>query len=166
MKDSSCSCAPERRLYGRNACKRAKQAGTGSCQNEKQGRRRRGRNRRKPVKLGGAGLRRDRKRNGGSLKKMGKRLYGVGNRTHEKAVEFARTYGVEKVYDRPEDMFEDPAVDIIYLTTPHNTHMPFLRQALGNGKHVLCEKSITLNSAELEEAMALAEKTTSFWRRR
>ncbi len=93
-----------------------------------------------------------------ALKKMGKRLYGVGNRTHEKAVEFARTYGVEKVYDRPEDMFEDPAVEIIYLTTPHNTHMPFLRQALGNGKHVLCEKSITLNSAELEEAMALAEK--------
>lgn len=93
-----------------------------------------------------------------ALKKMGKRLYAVGNRTHEKAVEFARTYGVEKVYDRPEDMFTDPEVDIIYLTTPHNTHMPFLRQALGNGKHVLCEKSITLNSAELEEAMALAEE--------
>ena len=93
-----------------------------------------------------------------ALKRMGKRLYAVGNRTHEKAVEFAETYGVEKVYDRPEDMFTDPEVDIIYLTTPHNTHMSFLRQALGNGKHVLCEKSITLNSAELEEAMELAEK--------
>ena len=55
-------------------------------------------------------------------------------------------------------MFEDPEVDVIYITTPHNTHIEFLRQALANGKHVLCEKSITLNSDELNEALQIAEK--------
>lgn len=93
-----------------------------------------------------------------AMQKEGRRLYGVANRTREKALEFADTYGVEKVYDRIEDVFTDDAVDIIYISTPHNTHIKYLREALGNGKHVLCEKSITLNSGELEEACALAKE--------
>ena len=53
---------------------------------------------------------------------------------------------------------KDKDVDIIYISTPHNTHISFLRKALNAGKHVLCEKSITLNSKELEEAVELAKK--------
>jgi len=49
-------------------------------------------------------------------------------------------------------------VDIIYISTPHNTHIQYLRKALAAGKHVLCEKSITLNSEELAEAIKLAEE--------
>ncbi|MDO4474630.1 MAG: Gfo/Idh/MocA family oxidoreductase [Eubacteriales bacterium] len=93
-----------------------------------------------------------------AMEKRGKRLYAVANRTHEKAVEFAEKYGVEKVYDSMEDVFEDENVDIIYISTPHNTHIKYLRKALAAGKHVLCEKSITLNSEELEEAIRLASE--------
>lgn len=93
-----------------------------------------------------------------ALEKMGKRLYAVGNRTHEKAVRFGEKYGVAKVYDTIDEMFTDPKVDIIYITSPHNTHYPFMKKALENGKHLLVEKSITLNSAELEEMAALAEQ--------
>lgn len=88
-----------------------------------------------------------------ALGKMDKKLYAVANRTHEKAVDFAKKYGVEKVYDKIEDMFYDDETDIIYITTPHNTHIKFMIEALKNGKHVLCEKSITLNNEELEEAV-------------
>ena len=49
-------------------------------------------------------------------------------------------------------------MDIIYISTPHNTHINYLRKALAAGKHVLCEKSITLNSEELTEAIQLAEE--------
>ena len=93
-----------------------------------------------------------------ALEKMGKKLYAVANRTHEKAVDFAKKYGVEKIYDKIEDMFYDDKTDIIYITTPHNTHIKFMIEALKNGKHVLCEKSITLNSEELEEAVKLAKE--------
>ncbi len=93
-----------------------------------------------------------------ALLKMGKRLYAVGNRTHEKAVSFAEKYGVKKVYDRVEDMFLDEDVDIIYITSPHNTHYPFMKAALAHGKHILVEKSITLNSRELDEMAALAQE--------
>ena len=93
-----------------------------------------------------------------ALARQNRHLYSVANRTHEKAVAFAEKYQIAKVYDHLEDVFTDPDVDIIYISTPHNTHIQYLRQALANGKHVLCEKSITLNSNELDEAIALAEK--------
>lgn len=93
-----------------------------------------------------------------ALTNMGKSLYAVGNRTYEKAVLFAEKYHIKKVYDNIQEMFYDPNVDIIYITTPHNTHIEFVREALKNGKHVLCEKSITLNSLELEEAVRLAKE--------
>lgn len=93
-----------------------------------------------------------------ALQEMGRSLYAVGNRTHEKALDFAKKYGVQKVYDQFEEMFTDPEVDVIYLTTPHNTHYGFMKQALENGKHLFVEKSITLNSRELEEMAALAEE--------
>lgn len=93
-----------------------------------------------------------------ALQKMGKTLYAVANRTHEKALVFAEKYGVEKVYDDIDDMFVDEKVDIIYITTPHNTHYQFMKKALENGKHILVEKSITLNSRELNEMIDLASQ--------
>lgn len=93
-----------------------------------------------------------------ALKKNGRNISAVGNRTQEKAVAFAKKYGIEKVYDDFHEMFTDPDIDVIYITTPHNTHIEFMKQAIRNGKHVLVEKSITLNSNELVEAIALAEE--------
>ena len=91
-----------------------------------------------------------------AMQAHGRTLYGVANRTHSKAVDFAKKYGVTKVYDQIEDIFQDPQVDIIYISTPHNTHIEYLKEALKAGKHVLCEKSITLNAAELAQAKQLA----------
>ena len=93
-----------------------------------------------------------------AMEKRGQKLYGVVNRTPEKAVAFAEKYGVQKVFTSFQDVCADPAVDIVYISTPHNTHIQFLRKALAAGKHVLCEKSITLNSEELEEAVQLAKE--------
>ncbi|MTB64687.1 gfo/Idh/MocA family oxidoreductase [Streptococcus sp. zg-86] len=93
-----------------------------------------------------------------ALQGLGGNLYSVANRTYEKGLAFADQYGIQKVYREIDEVFADDEVDIIYISTPHNTHINFLRKALAAGKHVLCEKSITLNSAELEEAIQLAEE--------
>jgi predicted dehydrogenase len=93
-----------------------------------------------------------------ALERKGRKLYGIANRTHSKAVEFAKKYGVDKVYNNIDEIFEDGDIDIIYISTPHNTHIEFLRKALKSKKHVLCEKSITLNSQELDEAINLAKE--------
>ncbi len=92
-----------------------------------------------------------------ALASEGRKLYGIANRTLSKAEAFAEKYGVKKVYKSFEELYQDPEVDIVYITTPHNTHYKFIKQALSAGKHVLAEKSITLNIKELDELNALAE---------
>lgn len=92
------------------------------------------------------------------MNKMGGKVYSVANRTYEKAVAFAQKYGIEKVYENIEDIFIDKNVDIVYIATPHNKHIEYIIKALQNGKHVLCEKAITLNSDELNKAATLASE--------
>lgn len=92
-----------------------------------------------------------------SLALAGRRIEGVANRHAEKARAFAAAHGVPRVYQTFEELYADPDIDAIYITTPHNTHIGFLRGALAAGKHVLCEKSITLNSEELAEALTIAD---------
>ena len=91
-----------------------------------------------------------------ALALQGRRIDAVANRTYDKAVSYAREYGIPTVYRTDEELFADPDIDAVYITTPHNTHITYLRKALAAGKHVMCEKSITLNSEELAEANALA----------
>ena len=88
----------------------------------------------------------------------GRTIAGVANRTKAKAEAFAQTYGIPKVYDSVEELYADPEIEAVYITTPHNTHIIYLRDALAAGKHVLCEKAITLNSAELDEAREIANE--------
>lgn len=91
------------------------------------------------------------------MNKMEKRVYSVANRTYEKAVAFSEKYNVEKVYEKIDDIFTDDNVDVVYIATPHNKHIEYIIKALENGKHVLCEKAITLNSDELSRAVELAD---------
>lgn len=58
-----------------------------------------------------------------ALEALGGKLYSVANRTYDKGVAFAEKYGIEKVYKEIDEVFEDPEVDIIYISTPHNTHI-------------------------------------------
>ena len=88
----------------------------------------------------------------------GGKVYSVANRTYEKAVAFAEKYNVEKVYESIDDLFMDENVDVVYIATPHNKHIEYIIKALKNNKHVLCEKAITLNSDELNKAVALANE--------
>ena len=92
-----------------------------------------------------------------TLERNGRHFYAVGSRSPEKAAAFGEKYGIRKVYSDLNEMFSDPAVDVVYIATPHNTHFAYIKKALENGKHVLAEKAITLNSDELREAAALAK---------
>ena len=91
-----------------------------------------------------------------SLKAAGRQFYGVWNRTRKRAEDFAAAYGAERVYSKPEEVFEDPKVDGVYIAVLHDVHFPLIMEALEHGKHVLAEKPITLNSRQLKEAEKLA----------
>ena len=92
-----------------------------------------------------------------ALQRKGRQLYSVANRTYENAVRFAAKYNIKKVYNSIDEVFADSDVDVIYIATPHNNHYEYMKKALESGKHILVEKSITLNSRELEETVSLAK---------
>ena len=86
-----------------------------------------------------------------SLALEGRRIAGVANRTRAKAEAYAARHGVEKVYDSYQQMYDDPDIDAIYVTTPHNTHIDFIRDADNNtefatyqGYRVIVDDSMTV----------------------
>lgn len=88
-----------------------------------------------------------------ALKEVNGEIYAVANRSIEKAKSFGKKFGVTKIHENCDEMLEDPNVDIVYISTPHNAHYEYLLKAVKNNKHVLCEKAITVNSKQLEEVV-------------
>ena len=83
-------------------------------------------------------------------------LVAVGSRTLDKAQDFADKYDIPKAYGNYEELYADEDIDIIYLATPNSYHAENMKDILNAGKHVLCEKAITMNKKELDEVLALA----------
>lgn len=85
-------------------------------------------------------------------------LYAVASRDIDKAICFARDQGVKRAYGSYEDMLADPAVELVYVATPHSHHAEQMKQCILAGKAILCEKSFTANAAQAEEVLALAKE--------
>lgn len=85
-------------------------------------------------------------------------LIAVGSRTLEKAEDFATKHRVPKAYGSYADLLADEELDIIYLATPNSYHAQNMIQILEAGKHVLCEKAITMNKKELDDVLELAQE--------
>ncbi|WP_319370457.1 Gfo/Idh/MocA family oxidoreductase [uncultured Ilyobacter sp.] len=93
-----------------------------------------------------------------SLNEVNGEIYAVSNINPEKAQRFADEFNVTKVYNNCDEMLKDPEIDIVYISTPHNLHYEYLIKSLKNGKHVLCEKAITVNAKQLNEIVAIAKE--------
>lgn len=82
------------------------------------------------------------------------RLLAVGSRSRESAERFGDEFGAPKRYGSYEDLLADPEVQAIYIATPHPMHAEWAIKCAEAGKHILCEKPITLN---YPEAMAVID---------
>ena len=85
-------------------------------------------------------------------------LYAVASRDIDKAVCFAREQGVKRAYGSYEEMLSDPAVELVYIATPHSHHAEQMKMCIAHGKHILCEKAFTANAKQAEEVLALARE--------
>lgn len=86
------------------------------------------------------------------------KLTACASRTIEKAEKFAQQYDLPKAYGSYEELLADEDISIIYIAVPNRQHHQHIMAALAAGKHVLCEKAITMNVTELQEAVELAEQ--------
>ena len=90
-------------------------------------------------------------------------LVAVASRDHNKAIEFAKKYNCTKSYDSYEALFQDDQVDIIYIATPHDSHAELSIKALENGKHVLCEKPMSLSYKDALQMIEASRKHNKFF---
>lgn len=91
------------------------------------------------------------------------KLYACASRSIEKAAEFGKLYGAEKSYGSYEEFAADPNIDIVYVASPMSCHYENVKLCFEHGKNVLCEKSITMDSAQLEELIAIAKSKNLFF---
>lgn len=92
----------------------------------------------------------------------GNSLYAVASRSGKKAKQFGDKYGASKTYDSYLDICQDENIDIIYLATPHNTHMQYGIMAMTNGKHLLCEKPLAVNTHQVNTLIQIAKTNRVF----
>lgn len=85
-------------------------------------------------------------------------LTAVYSRTEERAKEYAKQHGAAYTFPSLEEMAKSDAIDMVYIASPNLLHMQQAKIFLKNGKHVLCEKPMTSQPEELEEAFAIAKE--------
>jgi predicted dehydrogenase len=72
----------------------------------------------------------------------------IASRDRRKAENAARALGISKAYGSYEDLVADPEIEAIYNPLPNQLHVPWTLRAAEAGKHVLCEKPISLTAEE------------------
>ncbi len=89
-------------------------------------------------------------------------VVAVCSRSRASAEDFAKTWNLPLAFDDYAALCASRDVDAVYIGTPHSTHFAYARQALLAGKHVLCEKPLTMTAEEAEELGRLASASGVF----
>src|SRR5271154_2767778 len=85
-------------------------------------------------------------------------ITGIASRDLKKAQEAARSLGIAKAYGSYEELLADPEIEAIYNPLPNHLHVPWSIKAAEAGKHVLCEKPLSLSVAEAKTLLAVRDR--------
>lgn len=95
---------------------------------------------------------------GGAEKAGGAELFGVCSRSYSKGKTLAEKFGAPRVFVDLKDLARCPDVEAVYIASPNSLHYEQSKLMLSNGKHVICEKPITVTPEQLDELQTLADK--------
>ncbi len=85
-------------------------------------------------------------------------LVGVCSRELVRGKQFADKFGASLVFTSVQTLAECAEIEAVYIASPNALHYAQSKLMLQNGKHVICEKPITVTPAQLEELQLLAEQ--------
>ncbi|MEM1221529.1 MAG: Gfo/Idh/MocA family oxidoreductase [Verrucomicrobiota bacterium] len=88
----------------------------------------------------------------------GSELYGVASRDASKAEAFAKEHQAKVAYESYEALLADPQVEVVYIATLHPFHFEWIVKSVRAGKHVLCEKPLTMNFRQAKQAYTVAKE--------
>ncbi len=86
-------------------------------------------------------------------------VMAIASRDRGKAEETARALGIAKAYGSYEELLADPQIEAIYNPLPNQLHVPWSIRAAEAGKHVLCEKPLSMTVAEAKTLLAVQQRT-------
>ena len=90
-----------------------------------------------------------------ALKGAGIEIAGIVSSTPEKSQQAASSLGINRAYRSVEELLADSSVTVVHVLTPNESHAKYVSMALDAGKHVVCEKPLTVDAAE---AIALTKR--------
>ncbi|RFU32541.1 hypothetical protein B7463_g3792, partial [Scytalidium lignicola] len=92
-------------------------------------------------------------------------IQAIGSSSLEKGTAFHQKYAPSakpSIYASYHEVYNDPEVQIVYIGTPHSVHLQNALDAINAGKHVLCEKPMTINAKETETMIKAAREKGVF----
>ncbi|WP_373306949.1 Gfo/Idh/MocA family protein [Streptomyces longisporoflavus] len=89
-------------------------------------------------------------------------VVAVASRTDASAKAFAERFGIPRAYGTWSALAEDEDIDVVYVATPHASHLAAAGLCLDAGRAVLCEKAFALNAREAQELVTLARRRGLF----
>ncbi len=91
-----------------------------------------------------------------ALRRLGVSVNGIVGSTPERAKQKAQQVSLPAVFDSYEALLADPSIQVVHITTPNYLHYQQVCAALDAGKHVVCEKPLTVTVAEGRDLVARA----------
>ena len=92
----------------------------------------------------------------------GAEVVAVGSRDATRSSAFAREFGIARSYGSYLELVEDPAVNVVYVCSPHIFHYEHAMLALGHHKSVLIEKPFAISGAQATQMVELAKANGLF----
>jgi predicted dehydrogenase len=86
-------------------------------------------------------------------------ISAIASRDRHKAEAAASTLGIPKAYGSYEDLLQDPEIEAVYNPLPNQLHVPWTLRAAVAGKHVLCEKPLSLTAEEARALLSARDRT-------
>jgi len=82
----------------------------------------------------------------------------ISSRERNKAEKAAAQLGIPKAYGSYEEILADPGIEAIYNPLPNHLHVPWSTKAAEAGKHVLCEKPLSLTVREAKDLLRARDR--------
>jgi predicted dehydrogenase len=92
-----------------------------------------------------------------ALRRIGVQVHGLLGSSSERGAQRAAGLGLPRAYASLAELLDDERVEVVHVTSPNHLHYGQVKEIMAAGRHVICEKPMSMTSDESGELVALAQ---------